>query len=95
MQLIGRADSPIYNVYIRRTNHVTFSDLGLIVRLPDSNLMDIRLAHEIINAYTVAFFNRYLNGAPSALVDGATPSPYEDVTVTARNIEAPGRLASK
>ena len=27
MQLFGRVSAPIYNVYIRRTNHVTFSDL--------------------------------------------------------------------
>lgn len=48
MELFGRADGPIYNVYIRRTNHVTFSDLDLIVRIPDSQLMDIRRAHRII-----------------------------------------------
>jgi predicted dienelactone hydrolase len=93
MQLFGRAVSPIYNVYIRRTNHVTFSDLGLIIRIPDSSLTDIRRAHAIINAYTIAFFNRYLNGAPSALVDGVTPSPYEDVTVASRNVAGLNRLA--
>jgi hypothetical protein len=93
MQLFGRAMSPIYNVYIRRTNHVTFSDLGLIIRVPDSSLMDIRRAHDIINAYTIAFFNRYLNDVPNALVDGVTPSPYEDVTVASRNIGSFGRLA--
>jgi predicted dienelactone hydrolase len=32
MRLFGSVDSPIYNVYIRRTNHVTFSDLYLISR---------------------------------------------------------------
>ena len=88
MQLVGRAVGPIYNVYIRRTNHLTFSDLDLIIRLPDSNLMNIRRAHEIINAYTVAFFARYLNGTSGRLVDGRTPSPYEEVTVAARNIPA-------
>ena len=93
MQLFGRTMSPIYNVYIRRTNHVTFSDLGLIIRVPDSSLMDIRRAHDIINAYTIAFFNRYLNDVPNALVDGVTPSPYEDVTVASRNINSSGRLA--
>ena len=95
MQLFGRAVSPIYNVYIRRTNHVTFSDLGLIIRFPDSNLMDIRRAHDIINAYTIAFFDRYLNDVPNALVDGVTPSPYEDVTVASRNIGASARLARR
>lgn len=87
MQLFGRASAPIYNVYIRRTNHVTFSDLYLIIGVPDSSLMDIRRAHTIINDYTVAFFDQYLNGVPGRLVDGQTPSPYEDVTVASRNVE--------
>lgn len=93
MQLFGRARHAIYNVYIRRTNHVTFSDLDLIIRLPDSQLMDIRRAHRIINDYTIAFFERYLNGAPAALVDGRTPSPYEEVTVASRNVAMPGQIA--
>jgi predicted dienelactone hydrolase len=87
MQLFGRANAPIYNVYIRRTNHVTFSDLYLIIGVPDSSLMDIRRAHTIINNYTVAFFDQYLNGVPGRLVDGQTPSPYDDVTVASRNVD--------
>ena len=47
--------------------------------------MDIRRAHAIINEYTLAFFDRYLNGRQSP-VDGLSPSPYEDVTVASRNI---------
>jgi predicted dienelactone hydrolase len=86
MQLFARANGPIFNVYIRRTNHVTFSDLYLVIGLPDSQLMDIKRAHRIINEYTVAFFERYLNGALSTLVDGLTPSPYGDVTVSSRNV---------
>jgi dienelactone hydrolase len=86
MQLFARANGPVYNVYIRRTNHVTFSDLYLDIRLPDLQLMDIRRAHRIINDYTVAFFNRYLNGASSPLVNGLAPSPYSDVTVSSRNV---------
>jgi predicted dienelactone hydrolase len=86
MQLFARAGGPIYNVYIRRTNHLTFSDLGLIVRVPDSQLMGVRRAHSIINAYTVAFFEHYLNRVDAPLVDGRTPSPYEEVTVASRNV---------
>ena len=86
MQLFSRANAPIYNVYIRRTNHVTFPDLYLIVRVPDSTLMDIHRAHTIINDYTIAFFDQYLNGVSERLVDGQTPSPYEDVTVASRNV---------
>ena len=92
MQLFGRVSAPIYNVYIRRTNHVTFSDLYLIVGVPDWTLMDIRQAHTIINDYTLAFFDRYLNGVAGPLVDGQSPSPYVDVTVASRNVDR--RIAS-
>jgi hypothetical protein len=93
MQLVGRARGPIYNVYIRQTNHLTFSDLDLIVRVPGSGLMNIRRAHKIINAYTVAFFARYLNRVSQPLVDGRTPSPYVEVTVAARNIPSAEQAA--
>jgi pimeloyl-ACP methyl ester carboxylesterase len=93
MQLFGHAGGPIYNVYIRRTNHVTFSDLNLILALPDSQLMSIRRAHRIINDYTIAFFERYLNDAPVSLVDGHTPSPYAEVTVASRNVAGPEQVA--
>lgn len=86
MRLVGSANAPIHNVYIRRTNHVTFSDLYLIIRLPNLELMDIRRAHQIINDYTIAFFERYLNGSSERLVDGISPSPYPEVTTVSRNV---------
>jgi len=92
MQLFGRVSAPIYNVYIRRTTHVTFSDLYLIIGVPDWTLMDIRQAHTIINDYTLAFFDRYLNGLSGPLVDGQSPSPYADVTGASRNVDQ--RIAS-
>jgi len=92
MELFGRTAGPIYNVYIRRTNHVTFSDLDLIVRIPNPDLMDVRRAHRIINDYTIAFFDRYLKDESPALVSGAAPSPYEEVTVASRNIQPAERL---
>jgi len=85
MRLFAGVDGPIYNVFIRRTNHVTFSDLYRIIRLPDAELMSVERAHRIINDYTVAFFDRYLNGASPALVDGHLPAPYPEVTAIARN----------
>jgi predicted dienelactone hydrolase len=86
MQLFSRSNGPIYNVFIRGTNHITFSDLFLMLRMPNLQLMNIARAHRIINAYTIAFFDRYLNGKSNALVDGRTPGPYSDVTVAARNV---------
>lgn len=85
MRLFAGVDGPIYNVFIRGTNHVTFSDLYRIIRLPDSELMDVRRAHRIVNDYTVAYFDRYLNGGAASLVDGHSPAPYPEVTAIARN----------
>jgi dienelactone hydrolase len=94
MQLFGRANGPIFNVFIKGTNHVTFSDLNLILALPDSTLMDVRRAHRIINDYTVAFFDRYLNGVPNRLVDGQSAGPYPEVTVASRHVDD-GRLGQR
>jgi hypothetical protein len=38
-----------------------------------------RRGHEIIAAYTLAFFDRYLEGRKSALLDGPSPE-YPEVT---------------
>jgi predicted dienelactone hydrolase len=93
MRLFSSANGPMYNVFIRRTNHVTFSDLYLVIGFPDSELMNIRRAHRIINDYTGAFFERYLNGDVNLLVDGHTPGPYQEVTVASRNVPRTDQLA--
>ena len=95
MRLFASAGGPIYNVYIRGTNHVTFSDLGLIIRIPNRDLIDIHRAHRIINDYTIAFFDRYLNGVPATIVDGVSPAPDEEVTVTSRNVPAAAQAYRK
>jgi hypothetical protein len=41
--------------------------------------LDPRRAHEIINAYTLAFFDKYLKGQDSELLK-TSPSPYSEVT---------------
>lgn len=87
MRLFGTVDAPIYNVYVRGTDHVTFSDLYRIIAVPAFDRIDVRRAHRIINQYTIAFFDRYLDGRRTPLVDAATPSPFPEVTVSRRNVE--------
>jgi predicted dienelactone hydrolase len=94
MRLFGESAAPIYNVYVRGTDHVTFSDLYLILNLPSASRISVRRAHQIINAYTVAFFERYLNDSPQTLVDEHTPSPFPEVTVARRNVAVAGRTAN-
>ena len=44
------------------------------------------LAPRIINDYSIAFFDRLLKGASAPLMDGNTPSPYQEVTVASRHV---------
>lgn len=90
-RLTASARGPFYDVRIRGTNHISFSDLHFLIRWPDRQLEDPRRSHRVINDYTVAFFERYLAGDASPLVDGRPAGPYPEVTVSARNI--PERVA--
>jgi predicted dienelactone hydrolase len=76
----ARATSDWYDVTIARTNHGHFSDLPLFLSLfQDASLLGAQRDHEIISAYTVAFFDRYLRGRASPLLEG-TASPYSEAT---------------
>jgi dienelactone hydrolase len=58
-----------YDVTIARTNHGHFSDLPLFLALfQDTTLLSGRRTHEIISAYTLAFFDQYLRGRRSSLL---------------------------
>lgn len=68
----ARATGDWYDVRIARTNHGHFSDLSLFLAVfSDTTLLQGRRAHEIISAYTGAFFDRYLRQRASDLLDGA------------------------
>jgi dienelactone hydrolase len=75
--LMEHSTADRYEVTLANTQHGHFSDL-LLAGSPKGQL-DPRRAHEIILAYTVAFFDKYLNGRDSSLLT-ATPSPYPEVT---------------
>jgi predicted dienelactone hydrolase len=66
-------------VTIAGTDHGDFSDLSLFYPRP-KGMLDPKRAHEIINAYTLAFFDRYLKGIPSDLLT-SPKSPYPEATV--------------
>jgi dienelactone hydrolase len=76
----ARATADWYDVTIARTNHGHFSDLPLFMsQFRDTTLLAGRRGHEIISAYTLAFFDRYLKGKESSLL--AAPSPlFPEVT---------------
>jgi hypothetical protein len=77
----------VYHLALKGTNHYSFSDISLflplISRISSGSLFR-QTPQQIINAYTIAFFDHYLKGQPAGLLDaGAAPLP--SVTIERRN----------
>ena len=75
--LLDHSTNDRYEVTLADTQHGHFSDL--LLANPPPGQLDPRRAHEIILAYTLAFFEKYLNGRDSTLLT-APSSPYPEVT---------------
>ncbi|MEM7555092.1 MAG: serine hydrolase [Cyanobacteria bacterium P01_A01_bin.84] len=85
-----------YQVKINDTNHQSFSDIPLFVtELKDAGIpldgldnfiadIDPERGTRIINDYTVAFFDKYLNDEDSSLLTGSS-SPYPEVNLEFRD----------
>jgi predicted dienelactone hydrolase len=69
----------VYDVTLAKTEHGNFSDLTLFFPR-DDKLMDPRRAHEIILAYTEAFFDKYLKGKPTSDLLKGPAARYPEVT---------------
>jgi predicted dienelactone hydrolase len=76
--LIEHSKGPWYQVTIANTQHGHFSDFLLFFPVNKKEL-DPHRAHEIIVAYTLAFFDKYLLGKDSDLLKGP-PANYPEVT---------------
>jgi len=63
-----------YYVQVPGTFHVDMTDAPLLTPLETwfglGGPIGVQRAHDIINAYSVAFFDRYLKGQPATLLDG-------------------------
>jgi dienelactone hydrolase len=75
---LDRSTGDRYEVTIARTQHGHFSDF-LLFFPPRAGEMDARRAHDIIVAYTLAFFEKYLRGRDSDLLGGPSDK-YPEVT---------------
>jgi predicted dienelactone hydrolase len=65
-----------YELTLQGAHHVNFSDFPLFCRsrrLTGAGPIDVYRAMRIINAYTVAFFTRYLKGTEQPLLNGPSP----------------------
>jgi predicted dienelactone hydrolase len=78
--LIEHSKGPWFDVTIANTNHGHFSDFLLFIpERVKKEEMDPHRAHEIIVAYTLAFFDKYLLGRDSDLLKGPAAG-YPEVT---------------
>ena len=76
--LLDHSTGDRYEVTLANTQHGHFSDL--LLANPPPGQLEPRRAHEIIVAYTLAFFDKYLNGRDSSLLT-ASSSPYPEATL--------------
>jgi hypothetical protein len=70
-----------YILFLANSRHADFTDRSLFSPIPSwtgKGQIGPRRAHEIVNAYTLAFFNRYLRGSQETLLQGDS-SPYREV----------------
>ena len=90
MAQVARTDSALkaastgdwYDVTIAGTNHGSFSDLVMFIPGSSPNIEPAR-GHEIVNALTLAFFDRYLKGAEVPLLNDPAAA-YPEVEMEAR-----------
>ena len=90
MQVVRDTDSRLksastgdwYDITIHGTNHGSFSDLTLMIPGASPDIDPVR-AHTVINGLTLAFFDRYLKGVPSPLLEDPTAS-FPEVTFERR-----------
>jgi hypothetical protein len=79
-----------YFVQVPGTFHIDFTDLDLLSPLfPIPGIIDgpigSQRAHEIINAYSLAFFDKHLKGEPEALLAGPS-AHYPEVIFAKRGL---------
>jgi hypothetical protein len=81
-QLAGKADNAVIELTLEGTKHYDFSSLPLLSPLTTSlglkGPIDGKLVLEIINAESVAFFDRYLRGVSGISLEGVSQA-YPEV----------------
>ncbi len=79
--------APAYRLVVRGSHHLNYPDLSLlapIITIPGMlGPVDPARMEAVMNAYVVAFFDRYLRRAPAPLLD-RRPSPFAEVDFRSR-----------
>lgn len=74
-RMFSKTDADWYDLTLRGAHHQHFSDLTLLSPV-DSQYMHPKLAHDIVNEFTLEFFDKYLRGrADTPLLSGARRYP--------------------
>jgi len=84
---VAATNAPRYRTRIGGASHLAFSDVGLMVPAVAAGKTPITRAHQLINQYTLAFFDQYLKGQTSPLLSGPAP----DAAVTFVAVPATGK----
>jgi len=82
-------DNPLFLVLVKGTTHPNFSDISLwggILKMQMLGTIDGRRCQDIQNMYYRAFFDKYLKGQDSRLLDGSS-SMYPEVEIRVKNIQ--------
>jgi len=83
-----RAENSAYQMKIRGARHASFRDPalwgGIFQSLADGANIDGRSMTRIVNAYTLAFFDKHLNGMEVPLLDGPS-ADYPEVVFRSRH----------
>jgi predicted dienelactone hydrolase len=86
--VLGALKNTAYGISVRGTKHFDFTDLFLyspVLKFTKAfGPIDGYRMVKIINGYTLAFFDEYLKGEMSPLLDGPSPD-YPEVTIEMRN----------
>jgi len=84
----ARADA--YFVHVPGMFHLNFTDFPYTLATPVARALNLigpidwRRGHAIVNAYGLAFFDRYLRRQPAPLLDGA-PTQFPEVGIESRH----------
>jgi predicted dienelactone hydrolase len=79
-----------YFVQVPRMFHLNLTDVPLLIYAPFGRRLglfgpiDAHRVHRIVNAYTLAFFDRHLKGMPATLLDGPA-AQYPEVRIDSRH----------
>jgi len=87
--IYARSRVDLYRIQVRHSEHGNFFDANLVLPILKYigilGSIDPQQMERILNAYTLRFFQKYLEGKESALLDGPPPGgQYPEVVLRAR-----------